>query len=153
VYNLVPARGGFKFSVSTAGSCLAPDPNRAPAAPGEIPAPACGSVMVDRGRIHAFGVEMSVLAAELSDMLGRTVIDRTQFTGKLDVDLRFTPDDPTSGAVQFPSGNSGNFPPVVDPSVGSIFGALPEQLGLRLEPARSPVEVLVVDHVERPSEN
>ena len=82
----------------------------------------------------------------LSAVLGRTVIDKSGFTGLFDVRLDFVPDEITE-AMPAPPPNAGdsNFP--------SILTALQEQLGLRLESTKGPVEVLVVDHVERPSAN
>ncbi len=77
------------------------------------------------------------LAFTLSDILGRTVVDKTGLTGNYDIDLKWTPDD-QEGA----------------PDAGpTLFTALVEQLGLKLVPARGPVDTFVIDHVERPSEN
>jgi uncharacterized protein (TIGR03435 family) len=63
------------------------------------------------------------------------VIDKTGITGKFDIHLRFSPEDAT------------------DANDPTIFTAVQEQLGLKLAPAKGPIEVLVIDHVERPSEN
>ena len=85
---------------------------------------------------------MSELAAEFSDLgVSRVVLDKTGLTGRYDFSLQWTPDDSPSDA------------PVPDSSGGSLFTALQEQLGLKLEPQKGPVEVLVIDHVARPSEN
>ena len=81
---------------------------------------------------------MPKLAELLSDRIGRTVVDRTGFRAPFDFQLNFAPDE-TMG------GDPGTAP--------SIFAALQEQLGLRLESAKGPVEVLVIDRVARPSEN
>ena len=67
------------------------------------------------------------------------VLDRTGLTGNFDFELQWTPDDLRGGAAN-PVGDS-----------PSIFAALREQLGLRLEPQRGPVEFLIVDSVERPT--
>lgn len=74
----------------------------------------------------------------LSNFVGRIVVDKTGLTGYYDIDLKWTPDEsPTSDP---------NAPP-------DLFTALEEQLGLKLVSTKAPVDVLVIDHVERPSEN
>ena len=73
----------------------------------------------------------------LSDVLSRNVVDKTGLTGNYDIDLRWTPDDQQG-----------------TPDAGpTLFTALEEQLGLKLVPAKGPVDTFVVDHVERPTEN
>jgi uncharacterized protein (TIGR03435 family) len=83
---------------------------------------------------------------------GRLVIDRTSLTGAFDFDVRFDASRPIPGA-----GLGGGLPnqPTgpVDPDLPSLFTALEEQLGLKLEPQTGRVEVLVIDHVERPTPN
>jgi len=70
----------------------------------------------------------------------RPVIDKTGFRGTFDVDLQYSPALPsTEGSA--------------DPSLPSFFTVLQEQLELKLEPAKGPVDVLVIDHIERPSAN
>ena len=86
------------------------------------------------------------LTQALSRELGHDVIDKTEIKGRYDVTLKWTPDAgasliATAGAVS--SADSGP----------SIFTAVQEQLGLKLEPAKAPVQVLVIDHAEMPSEN
>ena len=81
---------------------------------------------------------MSELAATLSGTMNRMVLDRTDLSGVFNFTLDFAADGAPIDASQ-------NLP--------SLQTALQEQLGLKLEPARGPVEVLVIDHVERPSEN
>ena len=83
----------------------------------------------------------------LSTVLGRTVIDKSGLTGPFDVRLDFLPDETTPALPAPPPG-----PAPLDSSP-SILAALQQQLGLRLEPSKGPVEVIVVDHVERPSAN
>jgi uncharacterized protein (TIGR03435 family) len=81
----------------------------------------------------------------LTDEAGRTVLDRTGFTGNFNLSLEFAPDEAIANGIgPAPSANL---------SGPSIFSALQEQLGLRLESAKGPVEVIVIDHVERPSGN
>jgi uncharacterized protein (TIGR03435 family) len=102
------------------------------------------------GRINALGAPISLLALVLSKQLGRPVIDKTGLTGRYDFSLTWTPwlrgSSPTNS-----SWNAGVTAPAS--SGPSIFTAIQQQLGLKLKPAKGPVEVLVVDHVEPPSPN
>ena len=92
-------------------------------------------------------VPMAEFVRVLSRVLERTVTDRTGFSGVFDVKLDFLPDDTTLGLPPPPPGAIpfGTASP-------SIFSAL-QELGLRLESTRGPVEVFVIDHVDRPSAN
>jgi uncharacterized protein (TIGR03435 family) len=91
----------------------------------------------------------------LSHQLGRTVLDQTGLKGNYDINLQWTP-EPTQGAMfKGPEGGkpaTDNAPPP-ESSGPSIFTAIQEQLGLKLESRKGPVEFLVIDHVEKPSEN
>jgi uncharacterized protein (TIGR03435 family) len=88
--------------------------------------------------LDAKTISMSDLATVLSDPVHRTVIDRTGLKGVSDVTLKWTPDDVADAAT--------------GPTV-SIFTAVQEQLGLKLQSSKGPVETLVIDHVEVPSKN
>ncbi len=89
------------------------------------------------GRITGSQSVLPQLVSQLTQALGRTVEDRTGLTGKYDFTLTWTPEDQSA-----------------DSAAGtSLFTALQEQLGLKLSPAKAPVPVLVVDHLERPSQN
>jgi uncharacterized protein (TIGR03435 family) len=90
---------------------------------------------------------MTEFVRVLSRMLGRPVTDRTGFSGVFDVNLDFLPDDTTAG---LPAPPPGAIP--AETASPSIFSAV-QQLGLRLESTKGPVEMLVIDHVERPSVN
>jgi uncharacterized protein (TIGR03435 family) len=95
-------------------------------------------------RTIAAGVTMQQLAANLSNHLGRFVIDKTGLTGRFDFNMGWTPDRlPTSAP---PPG----IPPV-DPNGPPLVTALQEQLGLKVEAAKGPVDVLVIDSVEHPT--
>lgn len=85
-------------------------------------------------------ITLAGLAQRLTDPLDRPVLDRTALEGAFDVDLTYLPDNPTVDASNAP-----NAP--------SLMAALREQLGLRLESSRAPIEVLVVDRVRPPTEN
>jgi uncharacterized protein (TIGR03435 family) len=89
---------------------------------------------------------MEQLSADLSNILGHTVIDRTGLAGTFDLDVVFTPDESLAGLR-----NSMDAQNLTDPSSGSLFTAMQEQVGLQLETGRTPVEVLVVDYIELPN--
>jgi uncharacterized protein (TIGR03435 family) len=88
---------------------------------------------------------MRQVAAFLSDIVQRPVVDRTGLSGNFSAVITYMPDN---GLRQ-----TGADQPAADPNSASIFTALREQLGLRLDSTRGNVEVLVIDHVERPSED
>lgn len=95
---------------------------------------ACGSIQGARiGSITGHAVEMGPFVRDLYDWTGRPVEDRTGLTGRFDFTLSWAPEGST------------------DTEAPSIFTAVQEQLGLRLAPARGPVDVLVVDAAERPT--
>jgi uncharacterized protein (TIGR03435 family) len=100
----------------------------------------CGMQMAS-GKISVGGLALSQFANGLSGLVGRVVIDRTGLNGNWDFELTFAP-EPTSGPLP-PPGE----PPTTDPNA-SIFTALQEQLGLKLQSAKGPVEVLVIDGIE-----
>jgi len=101
-----------------------------------------------RGHIDAQAYTMPQLALHLSELLNRPVLDATEITGKFYFKLEWSPDDmqakPLSGDQH--SGSALDSGP-------SIFAALQEQLGLRLESGKVPAEVLVIDSAEKPTEN
>ena len=83
--------------------------------------------------------------------MGRSIVDRTGLTGRYDIDLRWTPDrvlQRAGAAASEPIRVNGV---EIDPNGPSIFTALQEQLGLKLESERGTVEALVIDHIERPT--
>jgi len=95
--------------------------------------PVCGLRNL-RTHLWGTGVPLTELIRILSLRAGRPVVDATGLTGAFDLDVKFTPDDSA------------------DPAGGaSLFTAVQEQLGLRLEPRRAPINVLVIDSVERPA--
>lgn len=108
--------------------------------------PLRGATEVNLGKIH-LRANMRVLARLLSDSrdVGRVVVDKTGLNGRYDVALEWKPEGVESLKGTDNSASSGSGP--------SIFTALEEQLGLTLEPQKGPVEIVVIEHVERPSEN
>lgn len=107
-----------------------------------------GTIDRKKGQIAAKDIVISRLVTVLTQAVGRTVVDKTEILkGRYDFTLVWAPED---SAVS-PAGEQGS--PPFDASGPSIFTAIQEQLGLKLEPAKGPVECLVIDHIERPSEN
>jgi bla regulator protein BlaR1 len=147
VYALTAAKGSLKLQPFKEGSCTPVDLTKPPAPP------APGQTFCDYGVRRGKGSGVTVEAQgrsldEFSRLLGvavdRPVIDKTGIMGTFDIHLDFAPDQ---GTPQFPVSTD-------EPAGGpSIFTAIQEQLGLKLEPAKGPGEFLVIDHVERPTEN
>lgn len=121
-------------------------PPPAPPQPGDRPG--CG-VRMGFGTLAAGSMPLSQIAQVLSPQLARIVVDRTGLEGNFDLELRWAPD-------QLPGGGFGVPPPgaplpPVDPDAPSLFTAVQEQLGLKLESERGPVDVLVIDGAEMPT--
>jgi uncharacterized protein (TIGR03435 family) len=132
----------------------------------------CGMMRMGPGNLAGGGTPISQLATSLSPWVNRIVVDKTGLTGPYELDLRWTPDQlpqggpgpggpgpggpsvvgqggpPPGGPGGAPPG--GSFPPI-DPNGPSIFTAVQEQLGLKLDSTKAPVDVLVIDHVEPPT--
>jgi uncharacterized protein (TIGR03435 family) len=100
---------------------------------------------VGRGLIQGYRVSISNLAGFLTGELGRLVVDGTGLTGNYDYKLEWTPDESQP--------NSGGDAPPADAAGPTVFTAVQEQLGLRLEPVKGPVPVVVIDRVVKPSDN
>jgi len=147
VYELVPAKGGSKLKEATPGDTYA-NGIKGPDGVGRG-----GMMKVGRGQLTSQAVPMTSLANMLAQQLHRTVIDKTGLTGKYDVELTWTPDQGADPMFKGPDGSPQRGDAAPDTSGPSIFTALQEQLGLRLQSAKGPVETVVIDHVEMPSEN
>ena len=105
----------------------------------------------NRGRSEGFAAPMEMLAQVLSNTMGRPVLDKTGLTGKYDFVLEWTPDVGADAREQ--GFGDGINTPAPAPGGPTIFTALQEQLGLRLDSQKGPVENIVIDRVEKPSEN
>jgi uncharacterized protein (TIGR03435 family) len=120
---------------------------KAPSAPIDLSVPnQCGVLMGGPGRMNFRGVTMETIAAQLSARVGRSVVDRSGLEGRYDLDLEFAPPSP-------PGSNAD--PAAVDrpaDAAASIYTALQEQLGLKLESRKDSIDVTVIDSVERPVE-
>jgi uncharacterized protein (TIGR03435 family) len=105
------------------------------------------------GPVTAQGIPISNLVGFLSRQLGRKVIDKTGLTGIYDFTLKWAPDQSTPLFNGPGGGPSPADSAPADSSGPSLFTAVQEQLGLKLESQKGSVEVIVIDHVEKPSEN
>lgn len=138
MYALVVAKGGSKLKQAD------PNDTYANGIKGPDGVSRGGMMMIERGTLTAQAVEMESLAQQLAQMLGRIVQDRTGLTGKFDMQLKWTPDDMRSAAGA-DNGAADTGP--------TIYTALQEQMGLKVESTKGMVDTIVVDHVEMPSEN
>jgi len=151
IYALVKAGADGAKRPSLRQSSDEPCPTGAPAAreppSGQLPNPACGQIIFRRNQLKAEKTPLSSLAAVLSTIIGRAVIERTGLTGRFDLNLEWTQDEFLSRVGPDAAGSQAN------EAGPSIFTAIKEQLGLKLEPQKGPVEVLVIDRAEKPSDN
>jgi uncharacterized protein (TIGR03435 family) len=118
------------------------------------PMPPCGMGRFLTGNVAASGQTLAQLVTTLSDWVGRPVIDKTGLTGLYDFTLKFAPEGvrasgPLGPTLTLLQGQVQS--PPADPNAPSLEAALQEQLGLKLEPGRGPVEVVVIDRLERPT--
>src|SRR5580658_4471040 len=106
------------------------------------------------GKIESTSMKTTALAHVLSMQLRRSVIDKTGLTGQYDFTLTFAPDE-GAAVMAVPAGGSPapNFEASDSPGAPSLFTAVEEQLGLKLESAKGPEEVIVIDQIEQPSAN
>lgn len=128
VYQLVLAKNGPRLKETSAGARV---PNQ----------------QMARGQIIASATPLSQLLPLLSVLVQRQVVDKTGLIGKYDFTLTYTLEASRDGAI------GPNVPAPVDPNAPSVFTALQEQLGLKLESGRDAVEVLAIDHAEKPDPN
>jgi len=156
VYALVVAKSGAKLHETPAAPADSAPPEPL-GKPGSGPAPRGSIMMKGRGNLEVNGIALSLFADALSRQLGLLVVDQTGLKGEYDFTLKWTPDDGQGqmfrGAGDPGTGQPAASAPTSDSSGPSIFTALQEQLGLKLESQKAPVDTLVIDHVERPSEN
>ncbi len=153
IFELVVARPDGKLgpqlrpaAVDCAARAAAARAGTPPPAPTGPPGPgSCGTTM-NPTRVRGGGATMAMLANLLEGPAQRLVVDRTGLTGTWDLEVNYTPDK-----SQIPPGVE--LPSSVDLNGPSLFTAIEEQLGLKLRPARGPVEVLVIDSVQQPTPN
>jgi uncharacterized protein (TIGR03435 family) len=145
VYELVPAKGGLKITEVPAPPDRKPgDPPPQPPAPGQPPPPGMSMTMLNSNGLRAFNgraIKMQALIRPLGPDTGdRPIVDHTGFTGYFDVT------DLTWASV-------GDAAATTSPDAPSLTEALEQKLGLKVIPAKDPIEVLVIDAIDRPTEN
>ena len=149
IYAIVVARKdgklGPKLTPTPEGGCVPVRPPE-PAAP---PRSNCGNLRLGPNLLMGSGADINMVAPLMSRLLGRTVVDRTGLTGAYDIHAEWTP-DPGQPLQNAPGPPSGDRPAETGPS---IFTAFQEQLGLKIESTKGPVEMLIVEKAERPTEN
>ena len=143
IYALVLARGdgqpGPQMKRSGDECAAAARARAAGEAVPPLPGGFCGT-RTGNGNVSMRGVPLANFVRNLGGMTGRFVVDRTGLTGPFDLDLQWTPDQAIGAGGAQTDGTS-------------LFAAMQEQLGLRLEAQRAPVEVLVINSAERPTED
>lgn len=146
VYALVIGRNGPKLKEAE------PDENYANGMKGADGHALGKSVMrVGGGELTGQAIPMAFLVQTLSDqpeLKDRVLLDRTGLTGSYDFTLQWAPENSMLNGMQKPDNAT-----TPDSSGPSLFTAIEEQLGLKIESTKGPVDALVIDHVERPSEN
>ena len=131
IYALTVARNGLKLKESTA--------------PPDQPPVLVNRIFPDRVLLPARNATMAQFASMMQRaVLDRPVLDKTRLSGKYDFDLEWAPDE-----TQF----DGQRPATPESTKPDLFAAIQQQLGLRLEATKGPVEALVINQVERPSDN
>jgi uncharacterized protein (TIGR03435 family) len=146
VYELVVAKGGSKLKEAMPGYTYT---NGIKGPDGVAHG---GMMRMSRGEVTGQALAVESLVNMLSRQLQRTVIDKTGLTGKYDFTLQWT-EESSDPMFKGGDGSQQKAEPAPDATGPSIFTALQEQLGLKLQSAKGPVETLVIDHVEMPSEN
>jgi uncharacterized protein (TIGR03435 family) len=165
VYALVVGKDGPKMKLSADQTPIGPPTARPGGGSGPPPLPPPppgpnfnpttmprGMMMNSPGMLRGTAQNMAGIARLLSGQAGRQVIDKTGLTGLYDFELKFAPSQP----MQLPPGMTlppGVSLPEADPTAPSIFTAVQEQLGLKLESSKAPLESIVVEHLEKPTAN
>ena len=124
LYELVVAKGGSKLKETAPG--------------------VHASIHIESNSVTAQLMGIGPLVTFLTYQVQRPIVDRTNLTGKYDVNLKFIPERAAAGGVDNGAPGEDNV---------SIFTALEEQLGLKLVSGKGPVVTLVIDHAEKPLEN
>lgn len=136
--NLAAAKGGASGPSSASGGGSSAGGGKSVVLSGAGGGPSISFARGATRSMNARGVKIEDLVATLANVCGRPVFDKTGLTGKYDYKLEYAPEDAQADP---------------DASAPSIFTAVQEQLGLKLESAKGPVEIFVIDHAEKPSGN
>ncbi len=154
VYALTAAKGGLKLPAGDEAACAEANPGPAPRGSGPPPGP-CSYATISFESTTGLSVigrqvVMADLVKVLQGLLQRPVVDRTGFTGKFDVAMPFAYDEGVTVGIGNPWPQASRPDTAANPP---LLDALQRQLGLKAEPSKGPVEMLVIDRAERPTEN
>ncbi len=154
IYALVIARSDGKL-----GPQLRPSPTDCDAlrARGALPRPNAGErllcgVRAGRGMLSAGSVNMATFVGMLSRLVDRRIVDRTGLSGNYELDLTWTPDQLPQPPPGGPPPGAPPLPPI-DPNGPPLVTAIQEQLGLKLDSQRGPVDVVIVDSADHPTQD
>jgi uncharacterized protein (TIGR03435 family) len=152
MFAMTVAKSGFKLKPMKPGDC--DDSGTLPSIDAGLPAkPPCGGIMTNShgpNLVWLFGDgDMEMLAGRLSRPVGLHVIDRTGITDRFVFRFEFHPDDNTPGQTWPAERDADTSAPRAD----SLFTALEQQLGLKLDKVKAPRGFIVIDHIERPRPN
>ena len=134
VYALVVAKGGVKMRESK-------------------PEEQGPQIRMGRGQMTCTKIDMDLFARELSRAVGRPVLNQTELTASYNFELTFTPEGPAGGG---PGGHDGPAPgpaPAPGGDGPTVFTAVQEQLGLKLDSKKAPIQMFIIDKIEKPEEN
>ncbi len=151
VYSLVIAKNGVKIKQAKSGDTYE---NGLRDREGHVRGAGATFIGVNAGALTLTGQAVTIanLVGLLARYVDRPIVDKTGLTGNFDFFLQFTTNQ---GALQPTGGDasSGALPPSSDTNAPYLLTAVQEQLGLKLEPGKGPAEMIVIDHVEKPSGN
>lgn len=146
VFELVLAKNGPKFHEAKPGDTY---PNGIKGPDGHSGA---GMIWIQEGKLTCQAIPMSGFTRILSERLSHNVFDKTGLAGNYDFTMQWPPEDERAGTLPAPPGSQEGSAPA-EATGPSIYTVIQEQLGLKLESHKAPVEVLVIDHIEPPSKN
>jgi uncharacterized protein (TIGR03435 family) len=144
IYELKVAKGGPKLQAAKEGKCAVFDRNNPPPEPGSGGLPICGGFAGE----YMYGTTMENLSRQLTVLLDRDVVDKTDLAEKFDIHFEWSPDEITTGTPGPPAD-----PAAFRSKLASDLEAAIPRLGLVLQPAKGSSKFLVIDHVEKPAEN
>jgi uncharacterized protein (TIGR03435 family) len=147
----VVAKGGVKMEPAKGNADFGDETRARSADAGPGPGRGRGGqgIRMMRGEINGANITAGMLADQLSRITGRSVIDKTGLSGSYDVKLKYTPE----GTQPLPKDAENHESAPSDSERPSIFVAVQEQLGLKLESQKGPVELYIIERLEKPSEN
>ncbi len=147
IYVLSVAKGGIKLR-----SVQPPTPRL----PGQMPVngrPLSGGIGIGPSNLVGSAITMTQFIAALAGLVGRQIVDDTSFAGYFDVTLSFAPESAPGNPLGPGLASVTPGATTIDAEGPSFFTAIQEQLGLKLDSSKGPVEVLVIDRVEKPTPN